>query len=90
MSESARDDTYVRLPWFGLGRLIPYLSPYSGIMICMIVLGVAGSACDIAVPVFFSYALDHFVEQKTLERLPLFAAFYAAVIIFQVDRKSVV
>ena len=77
-------ETYVRLPWFGLGKLVPFLKPYAGIMVSMIVLGIVGSSLDIVVPLFQSYALNHFVAEKTLQGLGTFVAFYLAVILSQV------
>lgn len=81
--EEPKDNSYVRLPWFGLKKLGPYLAPYKRIMISMIVLGLFGSSLDIVVPQFQSYALDNFVEKGTLEGLGIFIAIYAAVILIQ-------
>ena len=78
-----KDNSYVRLPWFGLKKLGPYLAPYKRIMISMIVLGLFGSSLDIVVPQFQSYALDNFVEKGTLEGLGIFIVIYAAVILIQ-------
>ncbi len=89
MNESAEKNHYVSLSWFGLGKLIPYLAPYSRTMVSMILLGLAGSACDIVIPMFFSYSLDHFVEKGTLEGLPVFIAVYLAVVVFQVVVNSI-
>ena len=81
--EEPKDNSYVRLPWFGLKKLGPYLAPYKRIMISMIVLGLFGSSLDIVVPQFQSYALDNFVEKGTLEGLGIFIAIYVAVILIQ-------
>ena len=36
--KTTHSDYKVRLPWFGLPRLVPFLKPYKGIVICMAVL----------------------------------------------------
>ena len=36
--KTTHSDYKVRLPWFGLPRLVTFLKPYKGIVICMAVL----------------------------------------------------
>ena len=76
--------TYVRLPLFGLGHLVPYLKPYRGILLTMILLAAAGSITDIATPQFFRVALNRFVLTGTLRGLPLFVLAYSAVLVINV------
>ncbi len=89
MHDTQEQQAYVRLPWFGLKKLAPFLRPYAGIMVCMLVLGVFGSLLDIVVPLFLSYALDVFVAQETLAGLGRFIAAYLAVILLKVAADTV-
>lgn len=89
MDERENRETYVRLPWFGLKNLAPFLKPYRGIMVSMIVLGCIGSGLDIAVPLFQSYALDYFIAGNTLNGLGRFIAAYLCVIAFEVTANTI-
>ena len=40
------------LPFFGIPRLVPYMRKYRKILSVMIICGLAGSAVDIAMPLF--------------------------------------
>ncbi len=89
MNEKNEQQAYVRLPWFGLKKLAPFLKPYAGIMISMLVLGAIGSVLDIIVPLFQSYALDVFVAKGTLEGLGWFIAAYIGVIVVEVAANTI-
>lgn len=80
MNEEKEKETFVRLPWFGLKKLIPFLKPYVWIMVSMVVLGIISSSTDLIVPLFQSYALDHFIAEGTLEGMGVFVALYLGVI----------
>lgn len=84
-----REQAYVRLPWFGLKNLAPFLKPYVRIMVSMIILGLSGSLLDIVVPLFQSYALNHFVAQGTLSGIGVFIAAYLVVIILEVAANTI-
>lgn len=75
---------YVSLPWFGINKLLPYLKPYRYIIICMILLGLAGGLVDIILPLFQRYALNQFIAAGTLTTLGSFIAVYIMVLAFQV------
>ena len=70
----------VSLPWFGIGRLIPYLKPYVKNIFIMVTFGIIGSGVDILMPLFQRYAINNFIANKTLEGLPWFVALYALVL----------
>ncbi len=89
MNEKNEQQAYVRLPWFGLKKLAPFLKPYAWIMISMLVLGAVGSVLDIIVPLFQSYALDVFVAKGTLEGLGWFIAAYIGVILIEVAANTI-
>lgn len=80
---------YVSLPYFGINKLLPYLKPYRGIIICMVILGLTGGLVDIILPLFQRYALNHFIAQGTLDALGSFIAAYVAVLAFQVIANTI-
>lgn len=80
---------YVSLPYFGINKLLPYLKPYRGIIICMVILGLAGGLVDIILPLFQRYALNHFIARGTLDLLGSFIVAYIAVLAFQVIANTV-
>lgn len=74
----------VKLPFFGIPRLIPYIKQYVPKIIFMIILGVLSSLIDSVFPIFNRYCLDNFVGKKTLEGLTIFVILYVVVLVIQV------
>ncbi len=72
------------LPYFGINKLIPFLKPYKGILISMIILTLVGGLADIIMPLFQEYAINHFIAGQTLEGIGKFSLFYGLVLITQV------
>lgn len=72
----------VRLRFFGIDRMLPFLSIYRKELLVMVLLAMAGTATDVFVPVLQRYALNHFVVQKTLDTLPLFLTVYVFAVVF--------
>ena len=75
-------DNSVRLRFFGIDRMLPFLSVYKKELFFMVFLAMAGTATDVFVPVLQRYALNHFVARKTLDALPLFLAVYMFAVVF--------
>ena len=71
-----------RLPFFGIGKVLPYLKNYRKPLTIMVAGSLAGSVVDIGVPLFQRYALNHFVALGTLDTLPGFIALYLLLILF--------
>lgn len=69
------------LKYFGLGRIVPYLSHVKGQMLVMVVCGLVSSGMDIIMPLFRSYALDHFVARKAFDTLVWFVILYLLAIL---------
>ena len=69
-------DRRVRLPWFGIPALLPFLKPFRRPMALMVGLCLAGGCLDICLPLFQRYAIDHFITEETLDTLPAFIALY--------------
>jgi len=53
----------VRLKWFGIPKLLPYLKPYRKNLIYMMLLGALGSVIDISIPLFQRYAINNFITK---------------------------
>lgn len=70
-----------RLPFFGIGKVLPTLRRYKKSLAIMVLGSLAGSCVDIGVPLFQRYALNHFVSGGTLDTLPVFIALYFGVIL---------
>jgi len=65
------------LPFFGIGKLIPFLGKYKKKTIIMVIFGLICSGIDIIWPVYNSFALDHFVKEGTLKGIGWFVLVYA-------------
>lgn len=70
------------LPFFGIGKILPYLRPYRGVLTLMVLCGLAGSVVDILIPLYQRYALNHFVGQGTLDYIAAYVALYLLSIVF--------
>ena len=64
-------------------KMIPFFRPYYKYFFTTISLNVLLVAVDVLVPLFQSYAIDHFIIADTLEGIRPFACLYAAVIMMQ-------
>ena len=69
--------------FFGLPLILPYVRPYLWTIVWMIILGILSSLADSVFPLFNSWALDHFVAERTLEGLPVFLALYLLLMVLQ-------
>ena len=84
--KTAKDDKNapVRLPYFGLNRLLPFLRPYRKRLLIMILLGIAASVADIIFPLFQRYAINHYIAEAVLDTLPIFIGLYLLTLAGQV------
>ena len=78
-----KEEKNIKLPFYGIPRLFPYIKPYRGRMVVMVLLGAATSAIDAAYPLFNRYALDHFIGEQTLNGIVIFIMAYVALLIGQ-------
>ena len=69
------------LKFFGIGRILPYLSKVSKLIFIMVFFGLTGSLTDIILPLFQRYALDHFVGLGVLDTVVPFVALYLLTIL---------
>lgn len=84
MNEKKNENTNIKLPFFGIPKLYPFLKPYLPKIIFMIVLGFISSLIDSVFPLFNQYALDNFVGKKTLDGMTVFIILYVFILMFQV------
>ena len=47
-----KETTHSHLPYFGIGRILPYLGPVRTKILIMVSLGLVGSMTDIVLPLF--------------------------------------
>lgn len=73
----------VSLPWFGIPKLMPYLKPYRGLLLSMVIAGFIGSGMDAVIPLFQQYAINNFIAGSTLSGLGVFIVLYVIVMAVQ-------
>lgn len=73
----------IKLPFFGVPKLYPFIKPYLTMIIFMVTLGILSSLIDSVYPIFNRYALDNFVGKGTLEGLSTFVILYVLILVFQ-------
>lgn len=71
----------VKLKYFGISKLLPFVKPYKKIMISMIIMGALSSLIDSIYPLFNQYALNHFIALKTTDTIVPFIIVYIVILI---------
>lgn len=71
----------VKLKYFGIPKLLPFVKPYKKIMISMIIMGALSSLIDSIYPLFNQYALNHFIALKTTDTIVPFIIIYIVILI---------
>ena len=84
-AKKKKDDDGVRLPWFGIKRILPFLKRYRRQIILMALFGVVGSAVDIVIPLFQSYAINNYIVTGVLDTLPYFIGLYLLTLTVQIS-----
>ena len=69
------------LPFFGIGKVLPFLKKYKGVMLAMVTCGLGSTCVDLLVPQFQRYALNHYIAENTLDTLPIFIVVYLCTIV---------
>jgi len=69
------------LPFFGIGKLLPFMKKYRGTLIFMVICGLVSTVVDILLPQFQGYALNEYITKGTLSGLPWFILAYVAAIL---------
>lgn len=81
--KKVKHNNTVRLPWFGIPKLMPFLKPYLPKMALMIFLGSMVSMVDSFIPLFNRYAINNFIAKGTLKGIGIFALVYASVLLIK-------
>ena len=84
-AKKKKDGDGVRLPWFGIKRILPFLKRYRRQIILMALFGVVGSAVDIVIPLFQSYAINNYIVTGVLDTLPCFIGLYLLTLTVQIS-----
>lgn len=84
MSKQDENKEYVKLPFFGIPKLLPFMKPYRIKILTMMAMGVVTSGLDIVWPLFTQYAINHFIADTTLKGLPVFILLYVLCLGIQV------
>ena len=84
MKPTKQKSEELRLPFFGIGRIAPFLRPYLPRLAVMILLGVLGSVIDIILPLFQRYAIDSYIATGDHGTLPYFVLLYVLTLLSQV------
>ncbi len=79
-----KKEQYVKLPYFGINKLLPFLKRYRGKLTAMFVLGIVGSIVDIMLPLFQRYAIDNYIALGVLDTLPYFIGLYILTLFIQI------
>ncbi len=88
-NKKKKNDSYVKLPWFGIGKVLPFIKPYAKQLIMMALLGVVGSLVDIVIPLFQRYAIDNYIVTGIVDTIPWFIALYILTLAVQVGANFV-
>ncbi len=78
------EKTNVKLPFFGIPKILPYAKKYKKRIISMVLMGIAASLIDSVFPLFNRYAIDHYIGEKTLDTVGIFVVLYLLVLAAQV------
>lgn len=65
------------------GKMLPFFKPYKKFFAVSFGFNIFLAGIDVVVPLFQSYAIDHFITVESLAGIGRFAAAYAAVIVIQ-------
>ena len=84
MEEQKKKEEKVKLPFFGIPKILPFLKKYKVRIIGMILMGVISSGIDSVFPLFNKYVINHNVALKTLDTLGYVIALYMVLLLFKV------
>ena len=76
MSQPNKNEEKRSLPFFGIGKVLPFMKKYKSVLFVMVVCGLLTTCFDLLIPQFQRYALNHFISGNTLDTLWLFIPIY--------------
>ena len=65
-----------KLPFFGLGKIMPYLKPFWKSFIFILVMGLLASADDVIMPLFQKHVLNKFIGERDFSSFGIFIVLY--------------
>lgn len=74
----------VKLKFYGIPKVIPYMLAHKNLILVMIICGLLGTVVDIVLPLFQKYAINVFIGQSDLSNLAIFIILYLFVLAFQI------
>ena len=77
-----KNEKTAHLPFFGIGRLLPFLGHVKKILVVMVILALSSSVMDVIMPLFQRYALDNFVRGGTMDTVGVFILLYIGALLF--------
>ena len=77
-----KNEKNTHLPFFGIGRLLPFLGKVKKMLLVMVLLALSSSVMDVIMPMFQRYALDHFVRGGTMDTVLGFVLLYIGALLF--------
>ncbi len=78
------EERNIKLPYYGIPKLIPYIEKYRSKVILMIFMGALSSLIDSVYPLFYKNVLNVTVARKDLSTLPFMVVLYLLILLFQV------
>lgn len=84
MEEQNKKEERVKLPFFGIPTLMPFLKKYRTRIVFMILMGIISSGIDSIFPLFNKYVINHNVALKTLDTIGYVVALYMVFLIGKV------
>ena len=70
-----------KLKWFGIGKILPFLTNVRNKIAIMVFFGLMGSLTDIILPLFQRYALNHFIGEGIFDTIVWFVILYLLTIL---------
>lgn len=70
------------LPLFGIPVLMPFMKPFKKKLIMMIIFCMLGCIVDVIIPIGQSYAIDHYIAEKTYDSFVIFIIGFVFIILF--------
>ena len=83
MPEQHSETKPVRLKWYGIPAILPFIRPHRKLLLIIMVSMALSSIVDAVYPLFQNYAINHYIGHQTLDTLPLFIGGYVALLLFQ-------
>jgi ATP-binding cassette subfamily B protein len=83
MNTWKEDETKVKLKFFGLKEMLPYIKPHKKLITTMAFLMMGESGLALGMPLFQRYAINNFIEAGSLANLVPYILVYAVAICIQ-------